>query len=252
MAPCNKQDKSRAKGGEAVSLGPLKADKITVTYGKRIVLDSFSHTFEPGKIHCILGPNGCGKTTLVKSLVARYAASGDISYVPQNVYGNVALSVYDTVALGRYDKSRFFTGLTPDDRALVDKAVSDMELEALSDRIFDTLSGGEKQRCMTARALAQDTSWTVLDEPSSSLDIRHNQLTMRKLVDLRDNEGKSFIIVLHDINTAVRFADSFILMKGGKLVCVKDSLDTEVLSDVFESPFEMITATEGASFFCPL
>lgn len=235
-----------------MSLERLEADKITVTYGKRTVLDHFSHTFEPHKIHCILGPNGCGKTTLVKALVAKYSPTGDISYVPQNVYGNVALSVYDTVALGRYDKSRFFTGLTPDDRKFVDKAMGDMELEPLADRIFDTLSGGEKQRCMTARALAQDTTWTILDEPSSSLDIRHNQLTMRKLTDLRDNEGKSFVIVLHDINTAIRFADSFVLMKGGKLVAVRESLDTEVLSEVFDSPFEKITSTEGTSFFCPL
>jgi iron complex transport system ATP-binding protein len=235
-----------------VSLERIEAENITVKYGKRTVLDSFTHTFEPHKIHCVLGPNGCGKTTLVKALVSKYASGKDISYVPQNVYGNVALSVYDTVALGRYDKSRFFTGLTSEDKELVDKAVKDMELEALSDRIFDTLSGGEKQRCMTARALAQNTSWTILDEPSSSLDIRHNQLTMKKLESLRDNEGKSFIIVLHDVNTAVRFADSFILMKEGKLIAVREALDEKILSEVFDSPFEQISPRDGTSYFCPL
>ena len=230
----------------------LKADGITVKYGKRVVLDSFTHEFEAGKIHCILGPNGCGKTTLVKALVERYASEGQISYVPQDVFGNVALTTYDTVALGRYDKRRFFTGLTAEDKVLVDKAVVDMELTGLEDRIFDTLSGGEKQRCMTARALAQDTEWTILDEPSSNLDIRHTQITMKKLAELRDKDHKSFIVVLHDVNTAARFADRFVLMKDGKLVAVKERLDTETLSNVFDSSFEMISSREGVPFFCPL
>lgn len=230
----------------------LKADGITVKYGKRVVLDSFTHEFEAGKIHCILGPNGCGKTTLVKALVERYASEGQISYVPQDVFGNVALTTYDTVALGRYDKRRFFTGLTAEDKVLVDKAVVDMELTGLEDRIFDTLSGGEKQRCMTARALAQDTEWTILDEPSSNLDIRHTQITMKKLAELRDKEQKSFIVVLHDVNTAARFADRFVLMKDGKLVAVKERLDIETLSNVFDSSFEMISSREGVPFFCPL
>ena len=230
----------------------LKADGITVKYGKRVVLDSFTHEFEAGKIHCILGPNGCGKTTLVKALVEKYASEGQISYVPQDVFGNVALTTYDTVALGRYDKRRFFTGLTAEDKFLVDKAVVDMELTGLEDRIFDTLSGGEKQRCMTARALAQDTEWTILDEPSSNLDIRHTQITMKKLAELRDKEQKSFIVVLHDVNTAARFADRFVLMKDGKLVAVKERLDTETLSNVFDSSFEMINSREGVPFFCPL
>lgn len=230
----------------------LKADGITVKYGKRVVLDSFTHEFEAGKIHCILGPNGCGKTTLVKALVERYASEGQISYVPQDVFGNVALTTYDTVSLGRYDKRRFFTGLTAEDKVLVDKAVVDMELTGLEDRIFDTLSGGEKQRCMTARALAQDTEWTILDEPSSNLDIRHTQITMKKLAELRDKDHKSFIVVLHDVNTAARFADRFVLMKDGKLVAVKERLDTETLSNVFDSSFEMISSREGVPFFCPL
>ncbi len=230
----------------------LKADGITVKYGKRVVLDSFTHEFEAGKIHCILGPNGCGKTTLVKALIERYASEGQISYVPQDVFGNVALTTYDTVALGRYDKRRFFTGLTAEDKVLVDKAVVDMELTGLEDRIFDTLSGGEKQRCMTARALAQDTEWTILDEPSSNLDIRHTQITMKKLAELRDKDHKSFIVVLHDVNTAARFADRFVLMKDGKLVAVKEKLDVDTLSNVFDSSFEMISSREGVPFFCPL
>lgn len=230
---------------------PLKVSGVSVKYGSHVVVDSFSHDFEEGKIHCIMGPNGCGKTTLIKKIVEQYSASCSLSYVPQETYGNIALSVYDVVGLGRYDKSRFFTGLTSEDRSKVDEAIALMELEGLEDRIYDTLSGGEKQRCMIARALAQDTDWTILDEPSSNLDVRHTVLTMKTLSKLRDEKGRSFIVVLHDINTAASFADRYILMKEGKLIKAVSSLTPDLLSSVFDSSFEEVVTRDGKSFYCP-
>ena len=232
-------------------MSDLIVKDISVSYGPKIVVDSFSHTFEEGKIHAVMGPNGCGKTTLIKKIVEQYSGKGQIAYVPQETFGNIALSVYDVVGLGRYDKSRFFTGLTSNDKDLVGKAISDMELQGLESRIYDTLSGGEKQRTMIARALAQDTPWTILDEPSSSLDVRHTVLTMKILDRLCREKGKSFIVVLHDINTAASFADSFILMKDGKKVDASSSLTGEVLSSAFESHFEKVLTTDGKSFFYP-
>lgn len=230
---------------------PLIVKDITVKFGSHVAVDHFSHTFEEGKIHCIMGPNGCGKTTLIKKMVDIFAASGDLSYVPQETYGNVALRVYDVVGLGRYDKSRFFTGLTASDRAKVEEAMDLMELTGLEDRIYDTLSGGEKQRCMIARALAQDTPWTILDEPSSNLDVRHTVLTMKTLSKLRDEKKRSFIVVLHDINTAASYADEFILMKEGKLMGAVSSLAPDLLSSVFDSSFEELLTRDGKSFYCP-
>ena len=230
---------------------PLNVTDISVKYGSHVVVDSFSHTFEAGKIHCIMGPNGCGKTTLIKKIVELYSPSGFISYVPQETYGNIALSVYDVAGLGRYDKSRFFTGLTSEDKSKVDEAIALMELQGLEDRIYDTLSGGEKQRCMIARALAQDTDWTILDEPSSNLDVRHTVLTMKTLSKLRDGKNRSFIVVLHDINTAASFADNFVLMKAGKLVEDTSKLTPDVLTSVFDSSFEEVITRDGKSFYCP-
>lgn len=243
------KDHVKKKGDTRMS--DLNIKDISVSYGSKKVVDSFSHNFEEGKIHAVMGPNGCGKTTLIKKIVEEYSHKEKISYVPQETYGNIALSVYDVVGLGRYDKSRFFTGLTSNDRDLVEKAIADMELEGLESRIYDTLSGGEKQRTMIARALAQDTPWTILDEPSSSLDVRHTVLTMKILKRLSGSGGKSFIVVLHDINTAASFADRYVLMKDGRKIEALSSLTKEALSSVFESDFEKVITTDGKSFYYP-
>ena len=250
MASYLHEDHRKEEGDTHMST-PLKVNNVTVKYGSSVVVDHFEHTFEEGKIHCIMGPNGCGKTTLIKKIVELYSASCSLSYVPQETYGNIALSVYDVVGLGRYDRSRFFTGLTSDDKNKVEEAIALMELEGLEDRIYDTLSGGEKQRCMIARALSQDTEWTILDEPSSNLDVRHTVLTMKTLSKLRDEKKRSFIVVLHDINTAASFADNYILMKKGKLIKATSKLTPDVLSSVFDSSFEEILTRDGKSFYCP-
>ena len=228
----------------------LEVKDLTVSFGNRKVLDGISAEFSEGKITCLIGPNGCGKTTLIKALVDKYAKSREISYVAQDVYGQLALSVYDTVALGRYDRSRFFSGMTSEDREKIDRALELMELNEFRDRIFDTLSGGEKQRCMVARALAQDTPWMILDEPSSNLDVRHNLHIMKTFKELSISEGRSFVIVLHDVNTAAEFADRFLLMKQGKTVRSCSEMDKEILSDVFDAEFsEGITSSGRRVFF---
>lgn len=227
----------------------LELTDVSVRYGKTEVLHGVSHTFREGKVTCIIGPNGCGKTTLIKALVRKHAKSGSLSYIPQTVYGNVALTVKDTVALGRYDKSRFIYGETQEDLKLVSKALELMELTDKADRIFDTLSGGEMQRCMAARAICQDAKWLIMDEPASNLDVVHSKLIMdtgRKMVR---EDGKSMIIVMHDINAAVTYGDEFVLMKDGRIIKVTDSLDSKVLSEVFDTAFFEVKTPSGKNVF---
>lgn len=230
----------------------LELNDAYVKYGENYALKNFTYEFTEGKIYCILGENGCGKTTLVKSLVSKYADSKEVSYVAQEMNGNINLTTLDVVSLGRYNPNKFFNGLSLDDREFVDRAIKEMELDSFKDRIVDTLSGGEKQRVMVARALAQNTSWIILDEPSSNLDVRHTESMLKKLKSLKENDNKSIIIVLHDINLASRYADEILLMKKGELLESTGKLTKELLKKTFNTEFEEFQAEDKRSIFSPI
>lgn len=227
----------------------LEAKNITVSFGNKTILDGVSHTFKEGKITIILGTNGCGKTTFIRSVVKMFSRTCDISYIPQEVYGNIGLTVEDTVALGRYDPKKFFTGHTEEDKRHIDEAISLMELDDMRGQIFDTLSGGEKQRCMAARAICQDASWFIMDEPASNLDIVHSKFILDTARNLVNDHGKSFIIVMHDINAACAYGDEFVLMKDGKIVSVLDELSDKTLEDVFGTPFGSVKTPSGKNVY---
>lgn len=222
-----------------------------VKYGNKYALKDFTFDFVPGKIYCILGENGSGKTTLVKTIVDKFANSKEISYVAQELPSNIELLVKDVVSLGRYDASKFLSGLKEEDEKLIKSSISSMDLEGLENRLVDTLSGGEKQRVMIARGICQNTSWMVLDEPSSSLDVRHTESIMNRILNLKTNGNKSFIIVLHDINLASRYADEILLMKDGKLIASCEELNTEILKECYSHAFEKISLPSGKIFFVP-
>lgn len=229
----------------------IDVKNLTVSYGSKKALDDFSFDFTEGKVYVVLGPNGCGKSTLVKAIVDKYA-KGNIAYVAQETLGIINLTVREYVELGRYNPKKFFGGLNSVDVKKVEDAISIMQLNELEDRLFDTLSGGEKQRAMAARCLCQDAPWIILDEPSSSLDVKHTRLILNIVRDLCDKENKSFIIVLHDINDAVKYADKILLMKDGKLIKETDRLTTEDLASIFDTQFKCINSDEGSSYFYAL
>ena len=217
----------------------IELKNVTKKFGSFKALDDLTTLIPEGKVTAILGPNGCGKTTLLKYLVNTYAKKMSIAYVPQETYGSLGMSVRDVVALGRYDKSRFYSGETEEDRKLISSAIGYMDLEGYESRNLDSLSSGEKQRAFIARALAQSASWTLLDEPNSNLDVKHSDILMRKLTEL-SGSSKSFILVLHDINLASLYADHIILMKKGKIMssgAPSKALSTEILSEAYEVPF---------------
>jgi len=226
----------------------LEVKNLKVTRGRNEILKGVDCTFKEGKITCILGRNGCGKTTLVKELVRLYAPKVSMSYVAQDTFGQLNLSVYDTVAIGRYNKSRFFSGPTPEDVSKIDAALELMELKGKEKRIFDTLSGGEKQRCMAARAICQDPEWMIFDEPSSNLDAVHSR-KITSAVKALNGEGKSVILVMHDINEASRVADEFVLMKDGLVYEVCGKLNAQNLSLVYEVEFGTADVNGQPFFF---
>lgn len=230
----------------------LEANNITVGFGDRTILDNVSHTFKEGKITMILGPNGCGKTTLIRTVVKMFAETCGIAYIPQDIYGNIGLTVEDTVSLGRYNAQKFLTGQSEEDMRHIEDALELMELKDKRGQIFDTLSGGEKQRCMAARAICQDASWFIMDEPASNLDIVHTKFILDTAKDLVKNKGKSFMIVMHDINAASAYGDEFVLMREGRIVNVCGKLDTVVLNDVFGTTFGCVKTPSGKDVFYSL
>ena len=227
----------------------LDVKNINVSFGDAHVLKDVSHTFKEGKITIILGPNGCGKTTLIKSVVKMFAKKCDMSYIPQEIYGNIGLTVSDLVALGRYNEKKFFNSENEEDLKHIESALKLMQLDDKKGQLYDTLSGGEKQRCMAARAICQDASWFIMDEPASNLDIVHSKYILDTARDLVKNEGKSFIIVMHDLNAASTYGDEFILMKEGQIVKVCSELEPELLQDVFETKFGCVKTPSGKDVF---
>lgn len=229
----------------------LELKDAYVKYGKKYALKDFTYDFVPGKVYCVLGENGSGKTTMIKTLISKYSSSKDISYVAQEMLSNINLTSYDVVEMGRYNAAKFFGGYSEEDRKLISEAMETMDVLRFKDQIVDTLSGGEKQRVMTARALAQNTEWMILDEPSSSLDVRHTEVVMKTLKEYKENLGKSFIVVLHDINLAARYGDVFLFMKDGKLISSSDTIDKDILQKTYDTPFTEVKLPDGNSFFCP-
>ena len=211
----------------------LEIRDIDLHYRKRQVLHQISFALEPGEFCALLGPNGSGKSTLTKALLGLAPVSGGsvlfegedllqlsrverakrVAYVPQSSPVPFDLRVYDAVLLGRspYAGVRY----APADHQAALQALEKLDLLELSDRYVNELSGGQLQRVLIARALAQETKILLLDEPTSALDI-HHQLTVMELVrELARERGIIVVIVLHDIAQAARYAQRIVVMRQG-------------------------------------
>lgn len=214
----------------------LEIKNLTFSYSKKEgkVLDGLSLSLEEGKIGVILGPNGAGKSTLLKCVdgllkpssgaiilgetplknMSKKQKSQQIAIVFQeNELG--ALDVYDSVRLGRLPYSYTKESAFDDEKTL--KA---LEMVSLTDKMSKNvrdLSGGERQKVALARALAQEAKLLLLDEPTSSLDIKNQEILLSLVKELKQKEGLTVLLSLHDINLALRFGDSFFLFKNGKI-----------------------------------
>ncbi|WP_112467624.1 heme ABC transporter ATP-binding protein [Streptomyces triticisoli] len=214
--------------------GTLDIDDVSVTVDGRHLVHQVSLTVSPGEVVGLVGPNGAGKSTLLRTVYrALRPTSGrvlldgaDVWRMPgkrlarhlaavlQEHTGDFELTVHEVVAMGRTPHKRPFAGDDADDRAIVTAALTELDVADLAGAPFDRLSGGEKQRVLIARALAQRAGTMVLDEPTNHLDLRHQLDALRLVRRL----GVTAVIALHDLNLAASFCDRLCVLAAGRVV----------------------------------
>jgi len=235
---------------------------------------SVSLELRAGEFHAVLGPNGSGKTTLVRAALGLVRpVAGDVevlgrpasgwsrrdlarvvAVLPQREDNLFPQRVRETVLLGRYPHLSLLGGVGAIDRAAVERALAACDATHLADRWLWTLSGGEYQRVRLARALAQEPRLLVLDEPTASLDLRH-EMELFELVRAQvDAHGLGALLITHHVNLAARFADQVLILAEGRAVAhgaPADVLTRETAAAVFEWPV-VISAFEGRPQMIPL
>jgi len=241
----------------------LAAEAVCLAYDDREVVADLSVTIPSGQITVIVGPNACGKSTLLRALARllkprRGAVLLDgtsihklptrtvatrLGILPQSPVAPDGITVADLVGRGRYPHQGWFRQWTPADRAAVDDALAATGTLELAGRPVDELSGGQRQRVWIAMTLAQGTPLMLLDEPTTFLDLAHQVEVLDLLVDLNQQEGRTIVLVLHDLNHACRYAHHLVAMRGGAIVAegAPDRIVTpELVTDVFGMPCQVI------------
>ncbi|HJJ27418.1 MAG TPA: ABC transporter ATP-binding protein [Methanocorpusculum sp.] len=244
----------------------ISIKSLTQKYGKHTVLNDVSFSAETGKITALLGPNGCGKSTIIKTIAGIlpcpentiYSDGTDITtlhkadrakmigYVPQHFHYTAFTNVLDTVLIGR--RPYMSWSVSEEDLKAVDSALRLMNIEDLSERYINELSGGQRQRVFIARALAQEPSFYIFDEPTSALDLRHQLETMSAMQNVVHAEKAGMIVALHDLNLALKYADSVVLLKDGCVYAEGKPLDVltpEAVSDVYGVTSELVECRNG-------
>ena len=197
---------------------------LSTGYGNRVVSSGLTAELCAGKVTCLLGSNGAGKSTLLRTMAGyQRALAGRMDEVSPETMGVVltermdamGLSVRDVVAMGRHPYTGYFGRLTAEDEQVVDKAMRLTHTEEFANRIFQSLSDGERQKVMIAKALAQETPIILMDEPSAFLDFPSKVELMLMLRDLSHNQGKAILLSTHDVGIALKTADVLWLMQNG-------------------------------------
>jgi iron complex transport system ATP-binding protein len=254
----------------------IEARSVSVRYRRHrpLALTRVSCAVQPGELVAVVGPNGSGKTTLLRALLglvpleegsalvdgrpvaswSRRQLAQTIGVVGQQEETVFPLTVAETVMLGRYAYLGALGAPGERDRAAVRTALERCDIVDLAQRPVDSLSGGEWKRVRVARALAQEPRALVLDEPTASLDVRH-EMELFELVSQLVRDGLGGLVITHHLNLAARFAQRILLLDSGSVVAIgtpSEVLTRETLSRVFEWPVAVTTLSDGSPQVVPL
>jgi len=228
---------------------------LTVSYNGTDAVVGFNDLLHSGEWLCLIGPNGAGKSSVLRAAAGLVPYKGSvainqteipaasarwraqhIAYVPQAPVIPTDMSVYEYVLLGRNPYINYFSSETSHDRDVIDRVLDRLDLVQFSARKLGTLSGGEVQRLVIARALAQEAPVLLLDEPTSALDIGHQQQALELVDGLRREQGLTIISAMHDLTLAGLYADRLVLMHEGHRVAegtAKQVLRSETLAEFY-------------------
>ncbi len=241
----------------------MKFSNLSIGYNKKIIMKLTDLVFEKGKFISVLGPNGAGKTTLLRTMARllkplkgsvfienkplqefkRSELAKKLSVVLTNRVSMDLFSVFEFVALGRYSHTGFLGKLNKKDKQIVFDALTMVHADSLIERKFDTLSDGEKQKVLLARALSQEPQLIILDEPTLHLDLKHRLEMMSILQKLCRQRKITVIASLHDVDIASKVSDNVILVKNGRMAgfgTPEEILDSKNVADLYD--------LKGASF----
>ena len=241
----------------------ISTKNLNISYGNLDIVKDLNLDIPKGKITTIIGSNGCGKSTILKT-IARIiqAKSGDIfvnninikeqspkdlakvmAVLPQSPQAPSGLTVEELISYGRFPHQKGFGKMRKEDEDIVTWALKSTGIEEFRERPMEALSGGQRQRAWIAMALAQQTEILILDEPTTYLDLAHQLEILKLLEDLNRKQGTTIVMVIHELNNAARFADHMIGVKKGKVVCqgtAHEVMTKENLKELFNIDAEIV------------
>jgi iron complex transport system ATP-binding protein len=251
----------------------LRSDTVTLKYGDAPVVHELSLDIAEGTITSIIGPNGCGKSTLLRALARLMRPAGGAVYLDGQLIHHLptrevakrlgllhqqtvppsGLTVEDLVRRGRYPHQSFLQPPSRRDGEAIDRALALTGMEPLRRRLVDQLSGGQRQRAWMAMALAQETSLLLLDEPTTFLDVAH-QLEVTELVQrLNAEEGRTIVMVLHDVNEAAKVSHRIVAMQDGRIIregTPGEIVESSLLAELYGVTCDVYPHPESGQPFC--
>ncbi len=234
------------------------AEQLSLAYDQALIIEQLDLLIPQEKVTALVGPNGCGKSTLLKGLgrllkprqgmvylngksIAQQPTrliARQLGLLPQSPVAPEGLTVRELVAQGRYPHQTWYQQWSVADEEAVDQALAITEMTELSERPLDRLSGGQRQRAWIAMTLAQETDILLLDEPTTFLDLAHQIEVLDLLYELNQTQGRTIVMVLHDLNQACRYADYLIALRDGH-ICAQGAPSQVMTEDMVRQVFKV-------------